>query len=149
MQTKNFIQSSATITRVTELAVGDVYKRLEESTYSAAKLKFGVVTGTLHNGADAVITSIEYEPAYGDGMKAEVKTFGTSDELKIFPATREEFETHVADLLESCQRSVRDSEKALEKALATQATAESLLDMAITAPTITDVAAPVEAGATA
>lgn len=144
MQTKNFIQSSATITRVTELKVGDIYKRLEESSYSGAKLKFGVVTGALHNGTDAVITSIEYEPAYGDGMKAEVKTFGTADDLKIFPATREDFETHIAELIESCQRSVREAEKALEKASATRAVAESLLDMAISAPTISEAAAPVE-----
>lgn len=143
MQTKNLIQASATITRVTELKVGDVYKRLEESSYSSAKIKFGVVTGTLHNGDDAAITAIEYETHHSDGMNAEIKVFGTSDDLKIFPSTREEFETHVADLIGSTQRAVRDAEKKLEKAKQTRTVAESLLGMSVQVPTIADTAAPV------
>ncbi|MBL3699272.1 hypothetical protein [Leucobacter luti] len=143
MQTKNLIQASATITRVAELKVGDVYKRLEESSYSGAKLKFGVVTGTLHNGDDAAITALEYEEAYSDGMNVELKVFGTSDDLKIFPSTREEFETHVAGLIGSTQRAVRDAEKKLEKAKQTRDVAESLLGMSVQVPTIADTAAPV------
>ena len=45
METKTLIQSTATIIRVTSLEKGNVYKRLEESSYgTGSKLLFGIVT---------------------------------------------------------------------------------------------------------
>lgn len=142
MQTVNLVQASATITTITELKVGDIYKRLEESSYSGAKLKMGVVTGTLNNGEDSVITSLEYDIDYSDGVKTEVKVFGTNAELKIFPAAAEEVTQQITALEESTESAVRRAETALEKVKQSAEIVAGLRDLKLNQPTVAQLAQP-------
>ncbi len=113
MDTKHLVQASATAITITTLREGDVYKRLEKD-YSGYKINFGIVTSVLFNGTDAAITAVEYASAYSDGYKIESKVFGGDVELLIFHATKEEIESHLADLKRSAESAVRKAEKELE-----------------------------------
>jgi len=113
LDTKHLVKASATAITITTLREGDVYKRLEKD-YSGYKINFGIVTSVLFNGEDAAITAVEYSSNYSDGYKIDSKVFGGDVELLIFHATKEEIESHLADLKRSANAAVSKAEKELE-----------------------------------
>lgn len=116
MRTSTLVQATADVVTVVNLRRGDVYKRLEESTYAAATLQFGVVTDVMHNGSDAAIVALEFPQDWSGRPEPKIKTFGTGTDLKLFAAQPEEVQAHFAEVLEGSRKAVDTARDALRKA---------------------------------
>ena len=66
MHTKQIIQASANVIRITNLRKGDVYKRIDDSSYGD-KVHYGVVLNLYNNGEKTYIETIEYKARAGPG----------------------------------------------------------------------------------
>lgn len=115
MQVQQMIQASANILTITKLSPGNVYKRVDESTYNGTGLKFGVVQDVMNNGEDSAVTALEYEADYNEGAKATLKVFTGSKPAAIFPAQPEEVISHLSELMKSTEAAVRRAEDDLQK----------------------------------
>lgn len=116
MQTTNFIAASAEVTTITSLKKGDVYKRLEESSYSSGdKIVHGVVLDVLYNGTDAAIQAMEFKGNYSS-MDTEFKTFSGDKEIKIFPSNADEVKQYLKTTVESLERKVVEKKKEVVEA---------------------------------
>jgi hypothetical protein len=118
MQVQNIIQPAATIIRITEVKPGDVYQRLVKATYSGDKdrVLFGMVMAVLVNGEDAAITAIEFTPPmYGGTTEPEVKVFANGTDMALFPATVEEWDTHMRGAISKQVKEVEKSEATLRR----------------------------------
>jgi hypothetical protein len=111
MKTKNLIQASANVLKITSLAVGDVVKQVETSSYDAG-IYYGVVTDMLNDGENAFIQITRYKPGYGD-IEAQIKLFKGGDDLNIFPATIAEVKEHLGEAIESLAKNIEKDERAL------------------------------------
>lgn len=118
MRASTLVQATADVVTILSLRRGDVYKRLEESSYGAEKwsLQFGVVTDVMHNGEDAVISALEFPQDWSGAPTPKLKTYGTGADLKLFAAQPEEVREHFRDLLEGSRREVAKARDAWEKA---------------------------------
>ncbi len=97
MDVRTLINPTAEIHQVTTLKAGDVYKRLETSTYSEDKMLFGIVVECLNNGDTAVVTSLEfYPPVYAGAVETKVRTFSGEAQMALFPCHIEEFRTNLS-----------------------------------------------------
>lgn len=120
MQTKQIVQSSANVIRITNLSVGDLYKRFDDSTYSKSTY-FGIVKGIYNDGEKTYVESVEYEASYGD-IEAQNYVIRGDDDVSIFPATVEELEmdfNNIESKLEKKIEEKRDEIVKLEKTLET------------------------------
>lgn len=133
METRTLVQSAANVVQVTSLAKGDVYKRLETSTYSAAKLMFGTVTDVLNNGDDATIVALEYDSTYSS-VDVNTKVFATDADLKLFPADPREYEDHLEKLLQSARKASESAYAAYVKAEDIVGRVEALRGLELTTP---------------
>jgi hypothetical protein len=88
MQTKNLIQSTANIIKITNLKKGDVIKQIDKD-YSSHTIYYGVVVDLLSSGERSFITILRYENRYND-LRAEIKTYGGDEDLNLFPAQPDE-----------------------------------------------------------
>lgn len=116
MQVQQIIKASADVLTITTLSPGNVYKRVDESSYGGTPtLRFGVVQDVMNNGSDAAVTALEYEADYSAGAKAVLRVFTGSQPAAIFPATPAEVQAHLQDLRESAERAVQQAEADLDK----------------------------------
>lgn len=114
MQVSNLVRPSALAVRVTEVAEGSVYKRIDKPAYGEQRLVFGVVTDVLHDGQEAAIIAVEFtQGAYANDYAPRVKTFSGDTEMLLYPATPEEFQAGMAEAIESQQRTVEAAERDL------------------------------------
>jgi hypothetical protein len=128
MRTTTLVQASADVVTIVNLRAGDVYKRLEESTYGEKyTLHFGVVQDVMHNGEDAVITAIEF-PTQWNGVEAKIKLFGSDADLKVFEATPAEVTSHFAEVREGSLRAVKTKADELAKAEAIHRQVEGMIE---------------------
>lgn len=99
MQTKTLIEPSAEIVTVTTLKKGDVYRRMHKGTasYDPDVILYGVVTEIGHNGTEAFITALEFNPMEYHG-KVKIKAFATDSDLALFSCLPAEFIAAAADL---------------------------------------------------
>lgn len=116
MQTTQMIRNSAEVLTIVSLAPGDVYKRVEETSYDGAKIRFGVVQSVMNNGTDAAVTAIELTPALPASVVAAQKVFTGSKPEAIFPATPDEVTAHLEALLDAAQKAVARATEEQEKA---------------------------------
>ena len=115
MRTATLVQATADVVTVVSLKTGDVYKRLEKNTYGEQYVvKFGVVQDVMHNGEDAVITSLEFTASYS-GVEPAFKVFGTDSDLKLFAAQPEEIRSHFEEITEATRKAVLKAEDELTK----------------------------------
>lgn len=122
MQTSTLVQATAEVVTILNLRSGDVYKRLEESTYGERyTLQFGVVTSVLHNGTDAAIVALEFPMDYSGAPTPKLKTFGTGSDLRLFAAEPEEIRRHFGEVREGAQKALDAAHAAWQKALAVHA----------------------------
>lgn len=117
MQVQQIIQASADVLTITKLSPGDVYKRVEESSYGASDvtLRFGVVRDVMNNGSDAAVTALEYVNNY-NSIAASIKVFNGAKPVAIFPATPSEFRAYLTDLRAAADRGVETALEGLRKA---------------------------------
>lgn len=149
MNTASFVTASATVTRVTELKKGDVYKRLNDDSYSSDdKLRIGIVTDVLFNGTDAVVQTMEFTKSYRE-IKTTFEVFYNDKEFKVFPATQEEVKQYLQDCVESIESEISSKEKELEEAKEKLVKASEIVNgtlvKKLTTPTISNEPIAIEA----
>lgn len=149
MNTDTIIQASAQIVRITELKEGDVYKRVDSTTYGAEnnKLVFGVVTSIMHNGVDGAICAIEIkQEAFSANTVTQQKVFTLNSNIAIFPAQPDELKQWAMDLQAEFDKKVADARGALETAQAQRAHVGNMIARALrgelTAPATAEGKAP-------
>lgn len=140
MQITNIVKPTAQVGRVIELAEGDVYKRVESSTYDT-KLVHGVITGILSNGERTTVTAIEYVPGGYSSNEVKTKIFTDTDDVAIYPADPTEFRNAIDDLETSQERAVLSSRTALERSEHLLEQIRGLRTLEVSAPTVQSVTA--------
>jgi hypothetical protein len=115
METKSIIQATANIIRITQLAKGNVYKRIEEQ-YSDVKIRYGVVINIFSDGQKAFIETVEYEKSYSGVSKGEIKVFAGDKDINICPCTPEDVQEHFGDAIRQLREEVETKRDELEKA---------------------------------
>lgn len=87
MQTKQAIQTSANVVRITSVSAGDVYKRFEESYDD--RIYFGLVQAVHNDGDRTIIESVEYCYKYSS-LTVEYKVMNGEKDYVLFPSSPEE-----------------------------------------------------------
>lgn len=143
METETLVKASAQIITIHTLKKDDVYRRLEVSSYSPDKVVYGVVTDIGHNGEDAFISSLEFDPQDA-AADIKAKTFGTKTDLALFNCTPEEFIAAAADVRVKQTRAITNKEAELDKARAALVNLEAMVSASnkLTGP---EIAVPAEA----
>lgn len=113
MQTKNIIQTSANVIRITNLKAGDLYKRVDDSSYSTS-IKYGIVKAILNNGEKTFIEAIEYTKSYST-IKAEMAIISGEKDIAIFPATIDEIKDEFNGLEANLLKEIETKEKEIEE----------------------------------
>lgn len=114
METRQVIQASANIIRITNLSKGDVYKRIEESSYSEPGVKYGIVMDLLNDGNECFIEVLEYTKSYST-VSCSIKVFSGKKDVAIFPATPEEVKEYLQSSVDSMERDIEEKKKEVEK----------------------------------
>tara|TARA_R100001086_G_C11678628_1_gene215031 strand:- start:30 stop:494 length:465 start_codon:yes stop_codon:yes gene_type:complete len=122
MQTKNLIQASANVLKITSLSIGDVVKQVDDS-YSSSDIYYGVVTDLMNDGEKTFVQITRYKQGYGK-IDADVKIYKGGVDLNIFPATIKEVKTHldeaiktISEKIEKEERDLADKKQALKNAI--------------------------------
>lgn len=119
MQTKNLIQASANVVKITRLNIGDTVK-LVEDTYSSPEIYYGVVIDLLNNGEKSFVQILRYKKSYNT-IDCEIKTYAGDKDCTIFPATVDDIKDHLKDSIDRIEKDVKDEERKLsDKKLALQ-----------------------------
>lgn len=87
MQTKQAIQATANVIRVTQISPGDVYKRFEEGYED--RVYFGIVKNVHNDGERALIEATEYRYQYGS-LDVSYKVLQGDKNYILFPSSPEE-----------------------------------------------------------
>lgn len=111
MLTKNLIQASANVIKITRLAKGDVVKIVEDS-YSSPEIFYGVVIDLLNSGEKSFVQIMRYKKSYSN-IDCEIKTYSGDKDCTLFPATVEEIKEHLSDVINKIEREVKDEERKL------------------------------------
>lgn len=138
METRTLVQGSAQIVRITSLKKGDVYKRLETTSYSSPKLFFGTVTDVLNNGEQSSIIALEYDSSYSS-VEVNTKVFASDTELALFAADPREYADHLDKLEEAAKRAAKNAYDAYTKADDIVDRVVQLRDLELTAAETTNV----------
>lgn len=119
MQTKQIVQASANVIRITNLERGDIYKRFDDTSYSK-DVKYGIVRAIYNDGEKTYVEAVEYKKSYQD-LEASLYIIRGDNDVSIFPATieeiQEEFETAaigIGNAIEGKKEEIRKLEKALD-----------------------------------
>jgi len=108
METKNLVQTTANVIRVTNLKVGDIYKRYDDSSYSK-KTYYGIVRTINNNGEKTYIEAVEYEYSYSS-LSANFSVFGGDEDINIFPATIEEIKNEFGGAVTKLYKEIESKE---------------------------------------
>ena len=106
MQTKQIIQSSANVIRITNISKGNTYKRFEDNDC----VYYGIVTDVLNDGVNTIITATEYRKSWSS-MEVAQKVMKGEKDYVLFPATIEEIESEFQSVVSSKEREIEDSKK--------------------------------------
>lgn len=87
MITKQAIQSSANVVRITSVGAGDVYKRFDESYED--RTYYGLVKAVHNDGEKTIIEATEFCQKYSD-LDVTHKIINGTKDYTIFPSTPEE-----------------------------------------------------------
>lgn len=112
---KQVVRAEVSATIVTDLKVGDVYKRVESSGYGDPKLLFGVVTDIMASGDELAITTLEFASEYGGAYDPALKVWLGSSDLAIFPATLDEFDVAHGEAIRKQELTVETAERDLTR----------------------------------
>lgn len=113
MQTKNLIQASANVVKITNLVKGNVVKLIEKD-YSSLETYYGIVTDMFNDGEKTFIQICRYKKSYGS-ITAEIKIYEGQSELNIFPAEVEEVEQYFEDAVVQIEKSIAEKKEELDK----------------------------------
>ena len=113
MQTKNIVQTSANVIRITNLKSGDIYKRFDDSSYSNSTY-YGIVKSIYNNGERTFIESVEYKYSYGK-VEANLYIIRDDKDVAIFPATLEELQNDFEGSVRKIEKDIEDKEEEIKK----------------------------------
>lgn len=117
MQVQQIVRASADVLTITRLAPGNVYKRVDDTSYTGTPvIKFGVVQDVMNNGEDSAVSALEFTADYSDGVKVAPMVFTGSKPAAIFPAQPEELAVHFDELERSANAALERAQAALDKA---------------------------------
>lgn len=112
MQTKQAIQTSANVIRITSITTGDVYKRFDESYDD--RTYYGVVKAVHNDGEKCIIEAIEYSYKYGD-LDVEHKIMRGEKEYILFPSSPDELNLELEKARKKKVREIEDAKEKIEK----------------------------------
>jgi hypothetical protein len=116
MQAHQIIRASAEVVTITALAPGDVYKRVDTTSYSGeSKLQFGIVQSVMNNGEDAAVSALEFSADYS-GITPALKVYDGSQPVAIYPATPDEVRLHLDDVTKAADDAVEKARRSLADA---------------------------------
>lgn len=113
MQTKNIIQATANVIKITNLKKGDVVKKIG-TRYQEAEISYAIVLDMMNDGENTFIEMLEYEKSYGD-IKSTIKVYKGGDDLSIFPADIEEVKEYMQDTVKGIEQKIEDKKEELQK----------------------------------
>lgn len=122
METKQIVQASANVIRITKLTKGDIYKRFDDN-YSY----LGIVQNIYNDGNNAIIESTEYRNYYGD-LKVEPQVLRGDKDYVIFPATLDDFNLEFESIEKGLNRKIESAEKEIASAQKSIEVTRSLRD---------------------
>lgn len=141
MQTRNIVQASANVIRITNLVQGDIYKRFDDSSYSK-DVKFGIVKNVYNDGEKTYVEAVEYKKSYRE-LEASIYVIRGDNDVSIFPATLEEIQAEFGDALTGIKKNIDDKKEELRKLEAALITTEQLvsgeLQLKLQTPTFREV----------
>lgn len=113
MITKQAIQSSANVIRITSVSAGDVYKRFEESSYDD-RTYFGVVKAVHNDGEKTIIEATEYCYKYSS-IDVQHKVISGTKDVTIFPSSPEELNLELENARKKLVRDIEEAEEKIQK----------------------------------
>lgn len=113
MITKQAIQTSANVVRITSVSAGDVYKRFGDTDYDD-KVYYGIVKAVHNDGEKTMIEAVEYCYKYSD-VSVEFKVIGGTKDVAIFPATPEELNLELDKARKAQVKKIEDANEQIEK----------------------------------
>jgi len=114
MQTQQIIQSNVNILRITNLKKGDVFKMISDPSYGSPELHYAVVLDLFNSGEKTFIQILQYQASYSN-VNASIKILKGTDDIAIFPASKEEVEKYFEDAIENLSKDILKKEEELEK----------------------------------
>lgn len=111
MQTKQAIQTSANVIRITNISPGNVYKRFEDSGDSTF---YGIVRSVHNDGEKAIIESTEYEYRWSN-LRIEHKIIRGEKDCTIFPSSPEEFNLELEKAKNNKVKEIESAKETIEK----------------------------------
>ena len=112
MQTKQAIQTSANVIRITTITAGDVYKRFDESYDD--RTYFGLVTGVHNDGEKTIIEATEYSKRYS-GLDVNYKVLRGEKDYILFPSSPEELNLELEQARRDKVREIETAEETIAK----------------------------------
>jgi len=112
MQTKQAIQASANVVRITSISAGDLYKRFDESYDD--RVYYGIVKKVHNDGEKTVIEAVEYRYSW-NSLEVDYKIIRGEKDFTIFPATQEEFNLELGKAKKKKIQEIKESEEKIEE----------------------------------
>ena len=114
MQTKQVVQASANVVRITQVSAGDVYKRFESTSYSDYTY-YGIVRNVHNDGENTVIEATEFKKDYSS-LDITNKVFTQKTEnLMMFPATPEELNMELDGITRKKEKEIEKKQDEIKK----------------------------------
>ena len=114
MQTKNLIQTTANVIKITNLKKGDVVKMIADGGYSSPEIFYAVVLDLLNDGENTFIEMLQYKKNYSS-VKAEIKLFKGTDDISLFPTTTDEVKEYFESAIKQTEDDIEFKKEELQK----------------------------------
>lgn len=112
MITKQAIQSTANVIRITSVSAGDVYKRFADTDYDD-KVYYGVVKAVHNDGEKTLIEAVEYCYKYSD-ISVGYKVISGTKDVTIFPSSPEELNLELEKARKAQVRKIEEAQEQIE-----------------------------------
>ena len=107
METRQAIQSTANVVRITTIKTGDVYKRFD-ANYDD-RVFFGLVTQVHNDGKNTIIEATEYRYSYSS-LEVDYKVLRGEKDYILFPSSPEELNLELDKAKNSSKRKLEEAE---------------------------------------
>jgi len=111
MQTKQAIQTSANVIKITNISVGDVYKRFDESYDD--RVYYGLVKNVHNDGEKTIIEAVEYQYAYSS-VEVNYRVLRGEQDYILFPSTPEELNLELEKAKKESENKITEAKETIE-----------------------------------
>jgi hypothetical protein len=113
MKTKQIVQSSVNVIKITNLKKGDVFK-IVDTIYGSPDVNYGVVIDLLNSGHSTYVEVLQYRKNYGE-MDCKIKLLKGDENVDIFPCEISEVEEYLKEAVEYNEKSIKEMREKLQK----------------------------------